>query len=97
MKDCGYLIASAWDEVTPENIQRAWNKLLKNQDWSVLKEAGKGDVEQFLHLIKKIPGYSDCTFEQAKNWIEVDYNECGWKIYSPEEVLNRYVTYAFMR
>lgn len=89
VRDSGYLIATAWDQITPDNIKRAWNKLLKNQDWGSIKEAGKLDVEEFLLQIKRIPGFHNCTSQLAKRWIEADYHDCGWEIYSPEEVLQR--------
>ena len=70
VKEAGYMVAKAWDEVTDSNIKNAWNKLLKNQQWTLVQEPFYDDV--MLNIIQRIAGYFNCTFDDVKSWILTD-------------------------
>lgn len=89
IKDCSYRIAHAWELLPQKNLQNAWNKILKNKIWNEDTQARYAEVVEMLHLIREIPGFRSCNYDQAKLWIEEDQRECGWRTYDATEILER--------
>lgn len=80
-------IASAWFEVSTENILRAWRKLIPACD--IIVETCQVSVDEILQVLYRLPGFHNINVQQVLSWLDVDKNETGWKIQTVDEILQR--------
>ncbi|XP_051156820.1 jerky protein homolog-like isoform X1 [Leptopilina boulardi] len=78
-------IASAWFEVSTENILRAWRKLIPACD--IIVETCQVSVDEILQVLYRLPGFHNINVQQVLSWLDVDKNETGWKIQTVDEIL----------
>lgn len=83
---CCKFISAAWDSVTESNARNAWNKLVKDQEWSTCDDPSL-EPESFLELVRKLPECQDSTPEDTTAWMELDSAEQGWQILSDDEII----------
>lgn len=80
--DCCYMVADAWSQITRENLSRAWNKILGNQD-TVDEDL---TLQEIVRLFEELPGFDECDLEDATEWLSSD-NDPGYQILTDNEIL----------
>lgn len=71
MKDVVYWIASSWDEVRADTVNKSWNKILKKGP----TESEQDDPDDNLplaELIKKLPGCENTDISEVTEWLNSD-------------------------
>jgi len=89
LKDCSYMLADAWNSLTPENFRNAWNKLLGEsyEGTSDSLDTLEADLNEMVdELFPEIPGFSECDIEDARSWFEND--DPGFQILNDDEIVS---------
>lgn len=81
--DCCYMVVEAWSSLTPTNLSKSWNKLLGTQD-----QEDESTLEDIVALFKELPGFSDCDWEDAQDWMGCDENDPGYQVLTDREIVD---------
>ncbi|XP_051158119.1 jerky protein homolog-like [Leptopilina boulardi] len=90
LRDCCCMLAKAFQSLTQENLQNAWNKL---RGISRVMEKNSNDsdnsttISQMHAMVNKIKGLEKVDRSEVKEWLSEDQHEPGWKQLSDCEII----------
>ena len=92
LKDCCYMVADAWNTLTPMILRKAWNKLvgeIEDEENVDVNEAGIAeDLDEITNeLFPRLPGFTDCDQEDARGWLTSD-SDAGFHIFNDDEIVS---------
>ncbi|XP_008183146.1 jerky protein homolog-like [Acyrthosiphon pisum] len=90
LKHCCYMAADAWDNLTEENLRNAWKKLwVASMELEAEEEiTDLNNLDDFVDLFNKIPGFNDCNYDDAVDWLATDVNDLGYQILDSDEIIS---------
>ena len=80
IKDYCYMLRDAWKCLTQDNLSRAWEKLLVDEE----REGGQYELQvdqsaaKFTSILQEIPGCSDVAVEDVNQWLNLDAEDVGF-------------------
>ena len=74
IKDCIYMVAKAWNDIRPESLMHAWNKLLMQNEVSQ-QETVSADSD-IVESTLTIGGELSLSPDDIQTWIESDKDAC---------------------
>lgn len=89
LKECCYMLADAWDLLSQENMQSNLKMLWGKPEESKLTcpQEEENDLKEFVELFKALPGFSNCTLENARQWLHIDSSDPADQILSEDEII----------
>ena len=94
INDCCYMLRDAWKCLTQDNLSRAWEKLLVDEERE--KKGGGQDqlqVDQsaakFASILQEIPGCSDVAVEDVNQWLNLDAEDVGFQLFDNDEIVSQ--------
>ncbi|XP_043484380.1 jerky protein homolog-like [Leptopilina heterotoma] len=89
LKDCCFQIASAFQSLSQETLQNAWNKICAVSKLTDDNYDGEAlDDETFWRIVQSVKGFENTQLSSIKTWLNSDNNDPGWKLYSDEEIID---------
>ncbi|XP_044018036.1 jerky protein homolog-like [Aphidius gifuensis] len=88
LKHCCYMAADAWDNLTEENLKKAWMKLWLEPVEVETNEETDDNVNDIVDLFNQIPGFNDCDNHDATDWLTTDENDPGYHVLDDDEIIN---------
>ncbi|XP_050065139.1 jerky protein homolog-like [Aphis gossypii] len=89
LKHCCYMAADAWDNLTEENLRNAWKKLwVVSVEFEAEEETDLNNLDDFVDLFNEIPGFNDCNYDDAVDWLATDVNDQGYQILDSDEIIS---------
>ena len=92
IKDCCYMLRDAWKCLTQDNLPRAWEKLLVDEE----REKGGQDELQvhqsaakFTSILQEIPSCSDVAVEDVNQWLNLDAEDVGFQLFNGDELMSQ--------
>ncbi|XP_029162857.1 jerky protein homolog-like [Nylanderia fulva] len=79
---CACLMSKAWGEVTKSDIKNGWRNIFP----FCSNPKPEFDSQSLLHMVIKIPKYSNVTLEEINSWLHSDDNEQGWQILNDRQL-----------
>ena len=92
IKDCCYMLRDAWKCLTQDNLLRAWEKLLVDEE---REEGGQDELQvdqsaaKFTSILQEIPGCSDVAFEDVNQWLNLDAEDVGFQLFNDDEIVSQ--------
>lgn len=89
MLDVLNFVAFLWDQVIEGTIRKCWKKLFPLE----VTNPESANVDQLsgrhiLNLVRALPNCSEATDQDAEEWLNTDAHDPGWKLLSPEEIMD---------
>lgn len=85
--DCFNFCSLAWNEITLDNIRRCWSHIIPTESRSTCN-IQEVDVIALHSLVVQIPGLNELTFQDTKNWLNVDSDRIGWEDYADDDLIS---------
>ena len=92
IKDCCYMLRDAWKCLTQDNLSRAWEKLLVDEE---REEGGQDELQvdqsaaKFISTLQKIPGCSDVAVEDVNQSLNLDAEDVGFQLFNDDEIVSQ--------
>lgn len=89
LKECCYMLADAWNLLSQENMQSNLKMLWGKPEESKLTgpKEEESDLKEFVELFKALPGFSNCTLENAREWLHIDSSDPADQMLSEDEIV----------
>lgn len=98
IKDCCFMLADCWKEVTSLNLSRAWHKICMTEEEEGTNDSPTDDTEEqnvsiITSMVQDIPGCSEVGPSEVEGWLAMDATDVGYQVSLHIAV---YICYAFM-
>nr|CAD7594687.1 unnamed protein product [Timema genevievae] len=85
------MVADAWNVLTQDDLNKAWNKLLpeernKTPKQNETDDNPDNDLEEIVEMFLSIPRFSECDREDVESWIQNDIDDPGYQIMNEDEI-----------
>lgn len=93
LKDCSYLIASAWSSITNITLERAWRKLLIHNESEEINEEEmlSADTTEIVSILHRIPGCMECNADDVTEWFRSNENTSFVTMNTVNNTLNSHI------
>ncbi|XP_051174284.1 jerky protein homolog-like [Leptopilina boulardi] len=89
LKECCYMLVSAWDLVQRKTLNKAWNKILNRNQENPAEDTDNFDSGEISEIIKNLQICQECDSEDLEEWLSCDSNDQGFQIMSDDEIVNK--------
>lgn len=89
LKECCYMLADAWNILSQENMQSNLKMLWGKPEELKLTcpQEEENDLKEFVELFKALPGFSNCTLENGREWLHIDSCDPADQMLSEDEIV----------
>lgn len=84
LKDCCYMIADSWHNISKDNLKNAWNKLLGNKRYD---DENYDDLSEIADMFQVIPGFFKYDTYDALLWLQND-NDPDFPFLTEDEIVS---------
>ncbi|XP_025409561.1 jerky protein homolog-like [Sipha flava] len=89
LKHCCYMAADAWDNLTEKNLRNAQKKFwVASMELEAEEKTDLNNLDDFVDLFNEIPGFNDCNYYDAIDWLATDVNDLGYQILDCDEIIS---------
>jgi hypothetical protein len=83
------MAADAWDNLTEKNLQNTWKKFwVASMELEAEEKTDLNNLDDFVDLFNEIPGFNDCNYYDAIDWLATGVNDLGYQILNSDEIIS---------